>query len=288
MRVVSNHRYEQNLGGYSVYFVGIGERRMDFKGWWKTKLDFYSLDAVGFSQEVRVKGRHHFVRGENTVSLFADNVLYEELYEEPRKFEDAWIVFRPAGTSHPLKSIVGRRGYCLFRDDHRLIRQRIAEVANIASPDEGLRLLAQSAFLQILAHFCQAHQSARGDEPVIRTVHASEARGPTMKSRIVSILKSDLRKNVSVGELAEQLAVSRSTLSHRFSSEMGETMVQMKNRLRIQRAQELMTDPSKQLKEIAFEVGFDDPAYFTRLFTKMTGTSPSAYRQVFGRSGSEL
>ncbi|TXI85585.1 MAG: AraC family transcriptional regulator, partial [Cupriavidus sp.] len=75
------------------------------------------------------------------------------------------------------------------------------------------------------------------------------------------------------------------TLSHRFSSEMGETMVQMKNRLRIQRAQELMADPARQLKEIAFEVGFEDPAYFTRLFTRLAGISPSEYRKLLLRGG---
>jgi len=36
---------------------------------------------------------------------------------------------------------------------------------------------------------------------------------------------------------------------------------------------------NKTVKEIAFELGFDDPAYFSRLFSKGTGSSPAKYRQ---------
>jgi AraC-like DNA-binding protein len=32
------------------------------------------------------------------------------------------------------------------------------------------------------------------------------------------------------------------------------------------------------IKEIAFELGYDDPAYFTRLFTKLSGMSPTLFR----------
>ncbi|CAN5389176.1 hypothetical protein BH09VER1_BH09VER1_07800 [soil metagenome] len=278
MTVVSNHRYQESVGGYRVYFVGTGSRQVDYEGWWKTKLDFYSIDAVGFAQRVRVGGgKEEFLRCENAVCLFAPNVLFEEFYEKPRRFEDAWVVFRPCAEHHPLKKVLGKKGYGVFQDDHRLIRQRIHEVAQIASPDTGLRYMAQAAFLQILAYILQAVDGQVGP------LQQGQPVRHTFRDKVLGLLTDDLRRDPSVEELARQLSVSRSTLSHRFSAEMGETMVQLKNRLRIQRAQELMSDTGKQLKEIAFEVGFDDPAYFTRLFTRQAGVSPGAYRKVARR-----
>lgn len=282
MTVISNHRYRESCGGYSIYFVGMGDRRIDFQGWWKTDLDFYSIDAVGFSQRVRVNGREELVRDENAVSLFSNDVFYEEYYESAGKYEDAWIVFRPTDhrSEHPLKKIVGRKGFCLFKDNQRIVRQRIAEIAHIASADPGLRLVAQAAFLQTLAHLAQAYSGAPSETRLIGPLVTEAGAQDSFRTKILAILKSDFRDDISVEELARRLSISRSTLSHRFSSEMGETMVQMKNRLRIRRAQELMADSSKQLKEVAFEVGLDDPAYFTRLFKKVAGISPSDYRRL--------
>lgn len=283
MRVISNHRYKDSVGGYAIYFVGTGQRDINFSGWWRTKLDFYSLDVAGLSQQVRVQDDMEFRREENTVSLFTDNISFEEQYETPCKFDDAWIVFRPLHENHPLKRIVSQKGYCLFKDDHHVIREKIHEAAHIANPDAGQRLMAQAAFLQILAHFCQATSTPSSNIRRIAPLVPRRENPNTFKSRVLSILGSDLRNDLSVEELAGKLSISRSTLSHRFSSEMGETMVQLKNRLRIQRAQELMQTPDKQLKEIAFETGFDDPAYFTRLFTKMAGVSPSGYRKLISK-----
>lgn len=283
MRVISNHRYKDNIGGYAIYFVGTGKRDINFTGWWKTKLDFYSLDVAGLCQQMRVGDEREFTREEGTVSLFADNVSFEEHYETSCKFDDAWIIFRPLHENHPLKKIVNQKGYRLFKDDHHVIREKIHETAQIASPDVGQRLMAQAAFLQILAHFCQASSISSSNIRRIAPLVPRRENPNTFKYRVLSILGSDLRKDLSVEELARELSVSRSTLSHRFSAEMGETMVQLKNRLRIQRAQELMEAPDKQLKEIAFETGFDDPAYFTRLFTKMAGVSPSEYRKLISK-----
>ena len=282
MTVISNHRHRESIGGYRVYFVGVGERRVAFEGWWRTELEFYSMDAVGFSQRVRVNGREEFVREENMVSLFAERVVYEELYEAPRRFDDAWIVFQPCAKKHPLKDVLGRKGYRLFRDDGRLIRQRIHEVADIASPDPGARMAAQAALLQILAHVLHAHSAARGGEAAIRPLAPGKRQRNSFRERVHAILTENLRDDPSVEDMARILGVSRSTLSHRFSLEMGETLVQLKNRLRIRHAQELMSDGGKQIKEIAFEAGFDDPAYFTRIFTRVAGVSPGEYRKLAG------
>jgi AraC-like DNA-binding protein len=48
--------------------------------------------------------------------------------------------------------------------------------------------------------------------------------------------------------------------------------------LRLQKAQELLTSSSLTVKEIAYRLGFNSRFYFTRLFTKKTEVTPTAYR----------
>ena len=50
-------------------------------------------------------------------------------------------------------------------------------------------------------------------------------------------------------------------------------------RLRMQRAEELIARSKMNFSQIAFNVGFSDPKYFTKCFKKETGMTPSEYRQ---------
>ena len=49
--------------------------------------------------------------------------------------------------------------------------------------------------------------------------------------------------------------------------------------MRIQQACRLLNETPRPLKTIAAELGFDDPYYFSRLFRKVTGSSPTGFRQ---------
>ena len=48
--------------------------------------------------------------------------------------------------------------------------------------------------------------------------------------------------------------------------------------IRLLKAEELLKDPSLNISQIAYDIGFSDPNYFSRLFTKAYDLSPSEYR----------
>jgi YesN/AraC family two-component response regulator len=50
------------------------------------------------------------------------------------------------------------------------------------------------------------------------------------------------------------------------------------NRSRVKQAKALVVSTELKVTEIAFRVGFDDPAYFSRVFRRYTGRSPRAFR----------
>jgi signal transduction histidine kinase/AraC-like DNA-binding protein/ABC-type sugar transport system substrate-binding protein len=82
----------------------------------------------------------------------------------------------------------------------------------------------------------------------------------------------------SRAELAEAIGVSENYLTQIFRQELGLSPLECLNRLRIQKARELLRFTSEPVSAIAEQVGFDDPAYFSRVFRKISGCSPQKYR----------
>ncbi|MBN1814567.1 MAG: helix-turn-helix domain-containing protein, partial [Anaerolineae bacterium] len=80
-------------------------------------------------------------------------------------------------------------------------------------------------------------------------------------------------------EVAEAVGVSESYLSRVFSQELGLSPWEYLNRYRIFQAKRMLRHTSGSVKTVAHRVGFRDPAYFSRVFRKLTGFSPSAYRE---------
>jgi len=83
---------------------------------------------------------------------------------------------------------------------------------------------------------------------------------------------------LNVRNLAEKLHCSADYLSHLFHKQTGEKLIHYIQRIRIDGARLALESSQLYISEIAFASGFQDPAYFTRVFKKMTGESPQGYR----------
>lgn len=82
---------------------------------------------------------------------------------------------------------------------------------------------------------------------------------------------------IRIERVARALGCSRQTLYRRLKAE-GLTFAQVLDDLRRRRALTLVRDPSLPVKEIAWRLGFSDPAAFSRAFKRWTGKSPQAFR----------
>ena len=83
----------------------------------------------------------------------------------------------------------------------------------------------------------------------------------------------------SVETLAENLAVSRYVLYKKIMSLTGESPVELIRRIRLLKAASLIENKFGNLSEVALEVGFNNPAYFSDCFKKQFGVPPSQYLQ---------
>lgn len=85
----------------------------------------------------------------------------------------------------------------------------------------------------------------------------------------------------SIEQIAEQLSVSQRYLSDTLKKETGKTSTEHLQLYLIDEAKNVLLDPKKTVSEIAYELGFDYPPYFSRLFKKKEGLSPTEYREKY-------
>jgi signal transduction histidine kinase/DNA-binding response OmpR family regulator len=87
--------------------------------------------------------------------------------------------------------------------------------------------------------------------------------------------------NFSVEILAENLAVHRSLLHQKLVALIGQPPNELIKMIRLNKAAKLIEHKSGNISEIALEVGFNNPSYFSDCFQKQFGFSPSQYHQYF-------
>lgn len=83
--------------------------------------------------------------------------------------------------------------------------------------------------------------------------------------------------------LGAELGLSLPHLNDVFKSYTGMTPFQYCLHVKINRAKEILAGGESSVKEIAWKVGFDDQYYFSRLFKKKTGYSPSQWTELPSR-----
>ncbi|WP_298725509.1 helix-turn-helix domain-containing protein [uncultured Ferrovibrio sp.] len=97
-----------------------------------------------------------------------------------------------------------------------------------------------------------------------------------------SLLDRDYRTQRSVAYYAEQLAISEVHLNRVCRVAFNTSALGAINQRVILEAMRDLTFTSMSVKEIAYALGFEDPAYFTRFFTKQTGVTPTEFRRRNG------
>lgn len=97
-------------------------------------------------------------------------------------------------------------------------------------------------------------------------------------------IDDNFMKNLSLDSVSMEIDVTPYYFSRLFKEETGINFIEYVNKLRIDKAKELLnSDGNMSIKEICMEVGFSDPNYFSRQFKKYAGISPTEYREGIER-----
>ena len=97
--------------------------------------------------------------------------------------------------------------------------------------------------------------------------------------KIINYMQNNIDKKITLEEIAEYSKYSPAYISNLFSQKTGMTVIEYFNHLKIQQACKWLDFSDLKIKEIAYNLGFYDQYYFSKVFNKYMSISPVNYRK---------
>jgi LacI family transcriptional regulator len=101
----------------------------------------------------------------------------------------------------------------------------------------------------------------------------------TAVAAAVRFVRERACRRIQISDVADEAGVSLSTLKSRFKAVVGRTIHAEIQRVRIERARQLIAETDLPLKQVAVRSGFQYVQYMTRLFVRYVGQTPAKYRR---------
>jgi AraC-like DNA-binding protein len=143
-----------------------------------------------------------------------------------------------------------------------------------ASQDDARRFLTRATAL------LQAESDSRDRTADGAPDTAGCRLAPWQVKRVMRFIDANLGAKVGPQDLADLARLSASHFARAFRLTVGKSPYAYVLRRRIERAKELMLETDLPLVQIALDCGLADQSHFTRLFTRIVGISPAAWRRV--------
>ena len=217
----------------------------------------------------------------------AGEVHYETFARRCSPFTLVWVVFAPEVI------IVSRTSYnragknwLAVTIDHPQARMAAASFLReieleLAGARPFLEIRARALLTDLLVQLSRA--------VVISPVQPPDSTAVQRWHRVlireaIRYLDENFTRPVSVGEVASRLHLSPNYLSTIFHRECGQTLRGYLVRLRVERARQLLRETHHPIKAIAGLAGFSDEFYFSRVFRRILGRPPGAFRALLEKN----
>ena len=176
--------------------------------------------------------------------------------------------------------------FLLYIYTSRLEKMREREVEELYRPIEAaLKDSDEPGKLQSRIQMILENQKRYQDSQK-KSIEADRKQVAEKERPFMDIVMEVMEKNYDnsefgVQELADEMRMNRSVLSKKLNAEAGQPTAQFIRNYRLDIAKKMITEnvSNRNITEIAYRVGFNDPKYFTRCFTKQYGVSPSAFKE---------
>jgi AraC-like DNA-binding protein len=251
-------RYHYNLAHYEIIFLVEGIMRCCIG----SRAFVLNADEKTGYLAVMDKGvsHHHSYNGSMPHGLFHIFI------------DDTWLAHFQAIAAMPLFARIRTTDVLRLQGDDRDALIQILK-SMINDPPDALSGAVQSALMDL---FFLRLLRAQTD------VHPAEDITSTSRDilRVIRYIDEHYADPISLSTAAERFAFSKPYLSRFFHEETGLTFTDYLNQIRIKQAIRLLKDFRLSIQILSQQVGFQTPAYFSRVFKRQMGVTPQEYRRT--------
>jgi len=230
----------------------------------------YTIRGQG---ELRYSGQVHELR---PGCLFLIDCRQHQYYCQrgSEKWEFYWIHFHGGCTGAYWQAITSvsacSPGEPLAWPDEKSIVEPIRQIIRLCEkPGQQTEILCSRLIMDLLTTTLLAAGDHKDQLP--------EHSRPVQVT--LNLLHQYPEKRWTLAELASQVALNRQYLMRIFRREVGQTQLEYQQTLRIGHSKDLLRASDLSVEAIALQVGFDGSSYFIRMFKKLEGLTPLAYRK---------
>ena len=206
-----------------------------------------------------------------------EQVIFVDIKVTPYFWKSWWFVSL---------MVIAFIAFLLYIYTSRLEKMREREVEKLYRPIEAaLKDSDEPGKLQSRIQMILENQKRYQDSQK-KSIEADRKQVAEKERPFMDIVMEVMEKNYDnsefgVQELADEMRMNRSVLSKMLNAEAGQPTAQFIRNYRLDIAKKMITEnvANRNITEIAYRVGFNDPKYFTRCFTKQYGESPSAFKE---------
>lgn len=184
-----------------------------------------------------------------------------------------------------------------FRRYYPQVKLRPERIFSPAGPEHRIITSGGAASwedltLYLISRFCGPEEAIRtakvfvlGDRSEGQLPFAARLRPRRHDDAVIARCQAWIADNYAVenpvAAMGTHSGLSERTFTRRFRAATGYTPIEYVQTLRIEEAKQILETSDVSTDEVASLVGYEDPAFFRRLFRRMTGTTPARYRRRF-------
>lgn len=230
----------------------------------KGRHDFHIIYVISGECKVEIDGKSETMR-ENGFAIYFPG---QRQYYQDKKCKRYWIHFSGVYAESLLEKYGFEAKVYQGRENPEikdLLREMSEEYLFIGEKS----IMKNVVLLQML--ILRLHESITSEEYINPAV-----------SGLVKQVNNDCRETVDIKMYADKARMGEESFCHLFRKSMGIPLHKYVTRVRMKEAVRLLKYSSISISQIAYEVGYDDPLYFSRIFKKYYGVSPKFMRNNQG------
>lgn len=265
---------------------------VDFK-WQKTPVQIYPFELISqyiLSPTPILKSDHHYI-------VYLNRGEYrQQVGNETYLLKAPSVIFAPEGTPYAIKALNKKLSGFYIQIENKVISSIISkgDLLNLLSRETVLKLTSpENVWIQSICNLLYEEVSLTAPNIKIgrgllqallhKLIELSPGKKDITRQRKIAIeFKQLLNKHFveqkSVSFYANKLSISENYLNRCVKSEYNKSCKKLILETAVSHSELLLLTSSMDISEISFQVGFHDPSHFSRIFKKISGRTPSEFK----------